>query len=98
MGHFRRASLATVSSSIGCSFSDSVIPNDCQVRVLLRWDESFGDGEGETRRSVAWVTALEAAAFISDLIRSIIDSHMATEAVLNALYSIRCLVLFASNG
>ena len=40
--------------------SDSVIPNDCRLRVLLRWDESFGDGEGETRRAVAWVTASEA--------------------------------------
>ena len=78
--------------------SDSVIPNDCRLRVLLRWDESFGDGEGETRRAVAWVTASEAAAFISDFIRSIMDYHMASEAVLNALVSIRCSVLLGSNG
>ena len=77
IGHFRQALLATTSSSIGCSFSDSIIPNDCRVRVLLRWDESFGDGEGETRRAVAWVTASDAAAFISDFIRSIIDAHVA---------------------
>ena len=65
---------------------------------MLRWDESFGDEEGETRRAVAWVTASEAAAFISDFIRSIMDSHMASEAVLKALNSFRCSVLFGSNG
>ena len=98
IGHFRRAPLATASSLIGCSFSDSVITNDCRVRVVFRWDESFGDGEDETWRAVAWVIASEAAAFISDFIRSIMDSHMASEAVLQALDSVRCSVLFGFIG